>query len=804
MQSYSVEAVLGVRGVKEFEQAFENASNQVKTFDKIADGMKSTGKKMTAGITVPVVGMIGAIAKIGSEFEASMSKVAAVSGATGEEFEQLEERARELGSSTSFSATEAANGLEYMALAGWETEKMLSGLEPILHLAEAGALELGRASDLVTDSMAALGLEVDELEDYLDKVAQTARRSNTDIDEFMDAMVVAGGTFSRFNVPLEEANAFLGVLANRGTKGTEAGTALNAIMDRLTSGTGQAAKALDDLGLSAFDSEGNFKGMEVVLMEVEEALSGLTEEEKAHYQSMIAGLNHGKSFEKLMQGLNDEYGDLKKEVEGADGALGEMRDTMKDNLQGSFENMKSALEEVAISFYDLGSGPLRTLVDRLTDLFTWFGKLSDETKQWIAVAGLIAAAIGPVLWILGSIVSSLSTLLPILGALVSPVGLVVVAIVGLIAAIGYLWVTNEQFRDSVTVIWERIKEIIVSTIDVISEHVMDIVGLLREFWDNNIEHFLQVAERVFMHVWEVVEVAMEHVRNTIEAVLEVVVPFIEKQLERITDFWDNNGENIMKIVDFAFNFIKGVIDFVMPVITSVIQSGWKIITSIFDSAVGIIMGIVEFFVSLFTWDMEGMKRAGINIFKSLWDGIKGIVGGAWGLLSGAFKALWNSIKKWFGGLAKDALQWGRNMISGFIDGIKGMAKKAADAAKNVVSSVAGFLKFWSPAKKGEGRGIVKWGANMIDGFLDGVESKARDVERIVGSVTSRLRPAINDTINGSISTQISTSIDDDNIVDTQKQPAYITLILGRQEFSRFVEDITKEQDLKNDIVTKFT
>src|SRR5699024_8287964 len=337
--------------------------------------------------------------KTAAKFEAAMSEVGAISGASAKDMKLLEETAREWGATTSFSATEAADGLKYMALAGWDVDKMMSGIGPILHLAEAGALDLGRASDLVTDSMAALSVEVGDLEGYLDKVAQTSRKSNTDIDALMEAFVIAGGTFSRFNVPLEEANAFLGVLANRGTKGSEAGTALNAIMTRLGQSTGPAADALKEMGVSAYDSEGNFRGMEVVMKDIEKAMSTMTDKQKSHYTEQLAGLNHGKSFTKMLQGLGDEYDELKGNIENADGALQEMRDTMKDNLQGQLENLWSAIEDIAISIGDALLPYIKMAVSFLQKLADAFIGLNENTK---AVVGVLLAVSSVVLTLGGA------------------------------------------------------------------------------------------------------------------------------------------------------------------------------------------------------------------------------------------------------------------------------------------------------------------------------------------------------------------------------------------------------------------
>src|SRR5699024_6242502 len=211
----------------------------------------------------------------------------------------------------------------------------------------------------------------------------------------------------RLNVPLEEANAFLGTLANRGFKASEAGTAINAIMARLTQTTGPAADALNEMGVTAFDSEGNFRGMEVVLKDVEAAMSTMTDAEKEHYQQQLAGLNHGKTFSAMINGLGDEYDDLKESVVDSDGALLEMRDTMKDNLQGALENLSSAFEEILIT---LGT-TLLPIVEKATEwlqkLADWFNNLSDETKETIAIVTAIAAAlalvVGPIMMLIGFI-----------------------------------------------------------------------------------------------------------------------------------------------------------------------------------------------------------------------------------------------------------------------------------------------------------------------------------------------------------------------------------------------------------------
>ncbi len=298
-----------------------------------------------------------------ANFEQAMSKVKAITGSTGQELHNITQLAKDMGRKTSKSAIEAAEAISYMGLAGWDSQKIMSGLEPVLRLSEAGEIDLARASDLVTDSMSALGLNVQELPKYLDTLAQSSRKSNTNIDAMMEAYLKVGGTFKNLKVPMSEQATMLGILANRGQKGAEAGTALSSTITNLTAPVGQAKKALKALNLSAFDKKGNFKGLEKTLLELKGKLKGMTEEQQNYYISMIAGKENIKTVNNLMSGLSEEYSQLKSDIKNADGALSEMADTMQDNLKGAFTRLGSAVEGFKIDFAEnMGKG-LTPIVD---------------------------------------------------------------------------------------------------------------------------------------------------------------------------------------------------------------------------------------------------------------------------------------------------------------------------------------------------------------------------------------------------------------------------------------------------------
>ncbi len=295
---------------------------------------------------------VTAATKVGTSFDSSMSVVKAYSGATANEFKQLRDAAQEAGANTSKSASEAADALSFMSLAGWDTQTSLNGLMPILRASEAGNVDLARTSDLVTDSMSAMGVSVGDLKHYLDVSAQAQRSSNTSLEQLLEAYVSAGGTFKNFNVRTEESAAILGVLANRGIKGAEAGNALNSIMINLIGASKGAESALDELGVSAYDDEGNFIGMTETLRLVNDALNNCTKQQKDFFTAKLGGKTQYDTLQALLSGVSEEYDGLYEKLQNSNGALEETARIMQDNLKGDVTALSSALEGLGITVND--------------------------------------------------------------------------------------------------------------------------------------------------------------------------------------------------------------------------------------------------------------------------------------------------------------------------------------------------------------------------------------------------------------------------------------------------------------------
>ncbi len=316
-------------------------------------------------------------------FEKSVSTVKALSGSNPQEMAELTKVAREMGKTTTKSASEAADALGYMALAGWNKDQMKEAIQPVLRLSEAGNLDLGRTSDLVTDSMSSLGIGTGELQDYLDKVAKTASSSNTNIDAMMEAFLEFGGTAKNRGIAHDEASALIGVLANRGVKGSEAGNALNSVLQNLTMGNGIAGTAMKKLNLSAYDAQGNFKGYANVLKELNDKIKDLSQEEKDYYLGAIGGKTRMSELQHLLSGVSGEYDELKDKVANSSGALEEMANIMNDNIYGDVKALQSAVESVQLDFMDKFQPSARKFLQWSKDLTLSFGqKLTKAAEKF--------------------------------------------------------------------------------------------------------------------------------------------------------------------------------------------------------------------------------------------------------------------------------------------------------------------------------------------------------------------------------------------------------------------------------------
>jgi len=355
--------------------SFGNSMKEVNNgFNSMVNMANSAAKMVAVAFSAVKVGeFVTDAVQVYSEFEQSMANTAAVASATKYEYAQLEEAAREMGKVTTKTAAEASDALGYMMLAGWDVNDSISGLEPVLRLSEATQMDLATCSDLVTDSMSALGLSVEDLTGYLDICTAANNSANTSAEALMEAFIGCGGTARTAGADLNDTATALGILANNGTKGAEAGTALNSMLVRLTS-KDVAINAMKDLGVAVFDDAGEFRGLQTVLVDVQEALSGLTAEEQSSYMASIAGTNYYTEMSYLLDAVAEKadgtasaWDTLSASLEDSDGALMNMANTVTDTLPGAFSRLNSAADDAKISLADAFSDDLKGSINGLAE-----------------------------------------------------------------------------------------------------------------------------------------------------------------------------------------------------------------------------------------------------------------------------------------------------------------------------------------------------------------------------------------------------------------------------------------------------
>lgn len=358
------------KNAKEAADKYASSLDKMKSAaSAVKDDLTEIGTALLGGMTAGAAAVVSAgkeVAETGIDYTSSLSKVEALSSASGGALEKLNEAARQAGQNSSKTAKESADALGYMALAGWDVSTMLTSLNPILKASEAGEMNLARCSDLVTDSMAALGLEAKDLDKYLDIVTQAQRKSNTSMEQLLEAYIGCGGMMRKLNVSTEESASVLGIMANRGIKASEAGTALNSILVNLVGASSKAATAMDELGVSAWN-DGKFIGLTNTLEVLNNALSTCTEEQRSLFEAAIGGKTQMDTLQALLAGVSNEYTALKDDIDGSAGALDEMSTTMKDNLAGDLKSLESNLEAVKLTVYDSIEDPFREAFQEATD-----------------------------------------------------------------------------------------------------------------------------------------------------------------------------------------------------------------------------------------------------------------------------------------------------------------------------------------------------------------------------------------------------------------------------------------------------
>lgn len=616
----------------------------------VGDKMKDVGKSWSMYVTAPIVGFGALAAKTGIDFDDSMAKVQAVSGATGDDLLKLRDKAKEMGATTKFSASDSADAMNYMALAGWETKDMIDGLDGVMALAAASGEDLASVSDIVTDGLSAFGLKAKDSARMADVLAAASSTANTDVAGLGAAFKYVAPVAGALNYSIEDTSKAIGLMANSGIKGEKAGTALRTMMTNLSTGAGKAGDKMKELGISLKNQDGSMKSFDEVMQNIRKSFSGLTEDQQASAAATIFGKEAMSGALAVINASEGDYNKLGKAINNSEGAAKKMSDIMEGTLGGTIREIKSGLEGFAISIYEYMLPALEKGADKVKGFVGWLNNLSPKMKTAGVFIAAFAAAIGPTLLAFGTFISltgkAMTTLAPLtttifkagglLGylkaaflALTGPVGIIVGVLAALTVGFVILYKQSDTFR----------------------EGVHNLIGKLKELGGK----------------------ALGSLKKGVGA----AVGFFKEQGKVLQDFWKENGETIIQgaknvgsIIGTIFKGIWKVIKFVMPAVLAIIKMVWGNIKGVIQGAIKVIMGVIQVFSGLFTGD-----------FKKMWTGIKNI-------FKGALQFIWNFVQlMMWGKLLKGIVSLGKLLINAFRNSWKTIGNTVSKFVKNIVNFV---------------------------------------------------------------------------------------------------------------------
>ena len=676
-------------------------------FEKAGDSITNAGKQISVA-SAAVTGLGVAAVKTAADFDSAMANVAAISGATGDDLQALRDKAREMGEKTKFSASEAADAMSYMAMAGWKTGDMLSGIEGIMNLAAASGEDLATTSDIVTDALTAFGLTAEDSAHFADILAAASSNANTNVSMMGETFKYCAPVAGALGYSAEDVAEAIGLMGNAGIKSTQAGTALRTMMTKLQGELKLSGEALGEVTIQTANADGSMRELSDILADCRTAFSKMSESEAAAAAETLVGKNAMSGFLALMNSAPGDIDKLRNAIENCDGSAEDMAAIMQDNLNGQLTILKSQLEELAISFGEMLMPVIRKVVTAVQGFVDKLNNMDEAQRKTIITIGLVIAALGPFLVILGTVISTMGKSMKAyasaakgikklmvavksgtgifgklgtaLGGISAPVLAIVAVIAVLVAAFTHLWKTNDGFRENIIATWTQIKE----TVSNFCQGIVDRLNSLGfEF-------------------------------SSITEVLKAV--------------WDGFCNLLGPVFEGAFRFISDTLSTVLDVI----------------------LNTVDFFIAVFSGDWEGAWEAVKNIFSSIWNGlvswftniletIKGVLDVALGWIGTSWEQVWTNVKNFFTNIwngIKDFISSTINSISttisNVITGIKTTVNNVFSAIKTTISNIFNGIKdtatsVWNAIKTAittpieNAKEKVREAINAIKGFFSGLK-----------------------------------------------------------------------------------
>lgn len=673
------------------DQVKEFQDNTKSTMSTVGGIMTSAGKTMTKAVTLPILGLTTAAVKVGGDFEEQMSRVKAISGATGDAFEELRDQAIDLGAKTAFSAKESADGMENLASAGFDAQEIMAAMPGLLDLAAVSGGDVALASENAATALRGFGLEADQSGHIADVFARAAADTNAEVADMGEAMKYIAPVANAMGLSIEETAAAIGIMSDAGVKGSQAGTTLRGALSRIAKPTKAMRETMDELGVSFYDSEGNMISLQDQISLLSDSFDGLTQEQKNQALVTLYGQESLSGMMALIDKGPDSLGALTESLEQSDGAADEMARTMQDNMNSSIEQMLGAFESAAIVIQDILSPAIASIADSIGSLVEKFVSAPRWVQTTILSLGLLAAAVGPILFGVGKLMklfqtmkvgilalragfTALNTAVTVVGGGIkalfavlaaNPIILIIGAIIAAVAAFIYFWNTSEEFRNFFIGMWEGIKE----AVGIALEWIEDSWSNMVEGAKNAVESVKQAwsdTKQWFADLWQgIKDSASDMWQGTKQAFsdgVDSIVSVWDGITQWFSDLWNGIKSTVTSIV-------KGIADGIMSRFGTLVygvrnafihmsfflKTLWtnlvKIAGQIFEIMKNVILAPVLFVTSLISGGWEEAKNNMIGVWNNIqtaainiWTSIKAIFDSFLTNTQMAFLNIWNGIK----------------------------------------------------------------------------------------------------------------------------------------------------------------
>lgn len=649
--------------------------------EKVGGTLTSVGQKLLP-LSTGIAGIGVAAVKTTADFDSEMSKVSAISGATGTDLDKLRGKAREMGAKTKFSASEAAQGMQYMAMAGWKTQDMMDGLEGIMNLAAASGEDLASTSDIVTDALTAFGLSAKDSSHFSDILAAASSNANTNVSMMGETFKYAAPVLGSLGYTAEDAALAIGLMANAGIKSSQAGTALRGAITNLAKPTDTVAAAMDKYGISLTDSSGKMLSLRELMEQLRQKLGGLSEAEQAQAAAALFGKEAMSGMLAIINGSDKDFEKLAGAIDNCDGSSEKMANTMNDNLQGQITILMSQLQELAISFGEILMPKIRDIVTHIQNFVDKLNAMDEGQKETILRIGMFVAALAPMLMGLGKVITfsanvsrALGTLsaglvkaggfsgvfTKALGLITSPAAIVVGVIAAITAVIIHLWNTNEDFRNTITAIWQKIKDAFTTFAAGISERLSalgitfsDVTSAIKTIWDGFCNLLAPVLEAAF----STIAIALQTAFNVILGIWDVFSAVFSGD-------WSG-----------AWEAVKGIF-----------SSIWDGLKEYFSTIIGAVKGVADVFLGWFGTNWETVWNGVKTFFEGIWNGISSFFEGIWNGISTFCTTVWNGIVTNVTAFCTTV----HDTISTIFNAVKDVVSNVWETIKNVVQVAIMFI-----------------------------------------------------------------------------------------------------------------